>query len=283
MERVPVYLDSNVIIDMADGRENDLLGLVMRSIYFGPYCYPFSAEQVSEITDNERQARNESRLMLLSDISRNIYFEHSITSLQFRPESTTQVFGTIKEVSLAENWETDFANFISFEQQLEARTAYGLSTDELNNLSAEEAIIKINSALSNYEYELKQGQIDQPRSLAELMDFMEKNMRVHSAELWESMGANVESQLRNSKLVGLFSLIDTFGFWSDSKRTYKKGSRLADSRHAFNGSYFNRVVSRDKRFLKKSEAAYKYLGITTRCFDTDDFKAHLDELLSGQS
>jgi hypothetical protein len=81
VERVPVYLDSNVIIDMADGRENDLLGLVMRSIYAGPYCYPFSAEQISEITDNERQARNESRLMLLSDMSRNVYFEHSINSL----------------------------------------------------------------------------------------------------------------------------------------------------------------------------------------------------------
>ncbi|WP_394165165.1 hypothetical protein [Neptunomonas phycophila] len=271
MERVPVYLDSNVIIDMADGRENDLLGLVMRSIYEGLYCYPFSAEQISEITDNERQARNESRLMLLSDISRNVYFEHSINSLQFRTESTTKVYGTINEVSLSQNWEADFANFISFEQQLEARTAYGLSTDDLNNLSAEEAITKINSALSSYEYEMEEGQIDPPRSLDDMMDYSEQNMREHF------------SQLRIGKLVSLFSLIDTFGFWSDSKKTYKKGSRLADSRHAFNGSYFKCVVSRDKRLLKKSEAAYKYLGITTQCFHTDEFKAHLYDLLSGQS
>ena len=283
MERIPVYLDSNVIIDMADGRENDLLGLVMRSIYFGPYCYPFSAEQISEITDDKRQARNESRLMLLSDISRNIYFEHSIDSLQFRSESTNQVYETINEVSSAQNWESDFANVISFEQQLETRKAYGLSTDNLNNLSAEEAIIKINSALSSYEHEPNPGQIDPPRSLDDMMDYTEKNMREHFTQLWESMGADVESQIRNSKLVSLFSLIDTFGFWSDSKKTYEKGSRLADSRHTFNGSYFKCVVSRDKRFLKKSEAAYQYFGITTKCFHTDDFKDHLDDFLTGQS
>ena len=283
MERTPVYLDSNVIIDMADGRENDLLGLVMRSIYFGPYCYPFSAEQISEITDGERQARNESRLMLLSDISRNIYFEHSIDNLQFRSESTNQVFETINEVSSAQNWESDFANFISFEQQLDARKAYGLSTDNLNNLSTEEAITKINSAISNYEYEPNLGQIDPPRSLDNMMDYTEKNMREHFTQLWESMGTDVESQLRNGKLVSLFSLIDTLGFWSDSKKTYEKGSRLADSRHTFNGSYFKCVVSRDKRFLKKSEAAYKYFGITTKCFHTDEFKEHLDDLLTGQS
>lgn len=281
MERVPVYLDSNVIIDMADGRENDLLGLIMRSIYDEKYCYPFSAEQISEITDNERQARNESRLMLLSDISRNVFFEHSINSLQFRTESTSQVYRTIYEVSLDQNHEVDFTNFISFEQQSEARTAYSLSTDYLNNLSVEEAIAKINSALSNYEFEIEEGQIDPPRSLDDMMDYSEQNMREHFSSLWDSMRVNMESQVRNGKLVSLFSLIDAFGFWSDSKETYKKGSRLADSCHAFNGSYFKYVVSRDKRLLKKSEAAYKYLGITTQCFHTDEFKAHLYDLLSG--
>lgn len=281
MERVPVYLDSNVIIDMADGRDNDLLGLVMRSIYFGPYCYPFSAEQVSEITDKKRQARNESRLMLLSDISRNVYFEHGICNILFRTESTIQVFDTLNEVSLDKNWEDNFLNIISFEQQLAARTAFGLSTDDLNNLSAEDAITRINSALLNYTYECKQEQIEPPRSLDDIMNFMEEIMREHFTQQWESMGANIESQLRNRKLVGLFSLIDSFGFWSDSKGVYKKGSRLADSRHAFNGSYFKCVVSKDKRFLKKSEATYKYLGIESKCFHTDDFRNHLNTLLSG--
>ena len=204
LERIPVCLDSNVIIDMADGRENDLLGLVMRSIYFGPYCYPFSAEQISEITDDKRQARNESRLMLLSDISRNIYFEHSIDSLQFRSDPTNQGYEAINEVSSAQNWESDFANFISFEQQLEARKTYSLSTDNLNNLSTEEAITKINSAFSSYEYESNLGKIDPPGSLDDMMDYTEKNMREHFTQPWESMGADVESQIHNGKLVSFF-------------------------------------------------------------------------------
>ncbi|WP_369743041.1 hypothetical protein AB8S08_00560 [Pseudidiomarina sp. PP-1MA] len=283
MDRTPVYLDSNVIIDMADGRENELLGLVMRSIYFGPYCYPYSAEQISEITDNERQARNKSRLMLLSDISRNVYFEHSINSLQFRTEPTTNVFETINKMPLTQSWEADLANFISFEQQLKARTSYGLSTDDLNNISAEEAISKINSAISEYEYGIKPGQIEPPRSLDDLMAYTEHNMREHFTPIWDFLGADVESQLRNGKLVSLFSLLDSFGFWSDSKKIYKKGSRLADSRHAFNGSYFKCVVSRDKRFLNKSEAAYKFFEITTECFHTDNFKSHLDDLMSKLS
>lgn len=283
MERIPVYLDSNVIIDIADGRENELLGLLMRSIYEGPYCYPFSAEQISEITDDKRQSRNQSRLMLLSDVSRNLYFEHSVNSLQFRTEVTTQVFETISDIASSKNWDADFANVISYEQQLEARNAFGLTTDDLNNMSAKEAISTINSSLSNYEYEFQGNQIKPPRSLEDMMVYTEENMREHFSSLWESIGANIDSELRNGKIVSLFSLIDTFGFWSDTKKTYKKGSRLADSRHAFNGSYFKIVVSRDKRFLKKSEAAYDYFDIGTRCFSTNDFKDHLIEKLSKQS
>ena len=97
------------------------------------------------------------------------------------------------------------------------------------------------------------------------------------------MSSHIDSELRNQKIVCLFSLIDTFGFWSDTKKTYKKGSRLADSRHAFNGSYFKIVVSRDKRFLRKSEAAYDYFDIGTKCFSTNYFKDHLIEKLSKKS
>ncbi|EJG0971363.1 hypothetical protein C4G98_RS22760 [Vibrio parahaemolyticus] len=279
MERIPVYLDSNVIIDMADGRENELLGLVMRSIYDGPYCYPFSAEMIAEITDELRLDRNNSRLMLLSDISRNLYFEHSIHSLQFRREATQTVYETINKVALDKNWESDLVSFVSYEQLLEARTAYGLVASDLNNLTPEKAIQTIDTALSTYEYELTENQVEPPKSLAEFLRYTETHLKEHFSELWASMGADIESQVRNSKIVSLFSLIDTFGFWSDSKGTYQKGSRLADSRHAFNASYFNVVVSRDKRFLKKSEAAYKYFGINTKCYRTDEFKKHLLEVM----
>ncbi len=115
------------------------------------------------------------------------------------------------------------------------------------------------------------------------MTYTEENLRRHFSDLWQNIGADCEAQIRNVKIVNLFSLLETFGFWSDSKRTYKKGSRLSDSRHAFNGSYFTKVVSRDKRFLMKSEAAYLYFNIATQTMQTNEFKLHLKELLNVSS
>jgi hypothetical protein len=38
-----IYLYSNVVIDTIEGRDNELMGRLFRSLYLGPYCYPFSA------------------------------------------------------------------------------------------------------------------------------------------------------------------------------------------------------------------------------------------------
>ncbi len=268
---------------MADGREDELIGLILRSIYYGSYCYPFTSEQISEITQKERCERNEIRLKFLADISRNYYFENSISQHGFRSELPKTVHKTINEVSLAENWEADFANIVTYDQQLEARTIYGLSTKNLNNLSAHEAIQTINSALASIECEVTEGQAAPPRSLEEILKICKENMSDQHSELRKEMEGDHDIQLRNTKIVCLFSLIDTFGFWSDLKATYKKGSRLPDSRHVYNGSYFNIVVSRDKRFLKKAEAAYTYFGISTSVQSTNDFKVHLRDMLSEKS
>jgi hypothetical protein len=271
MDRTPIYLDSNVIIDMADGQEDELIGLILRSIYIGPYCYPFSAEQIAEITQQEMPERNKQRLMFLGDISRNIYFENSVNQLGFKTEHPITVHGTINEVPFAQNVDALFANLVTHEQQVEARSAFGLSAEKLNNLSPQEAIQAIDSSLANFEYEIKEGHVHPPKSLADFLKFNEENIQEHYS--------NPGTQLQNTRIVGLFSLIDTFGFWSDLKRTYLKGSRLPDSRHAFNGSYFNKVISRDKRFLKKSEATYSYFNIAAETMSTEDFKYHLREIL----
>lgn len=279
MEILPIYLDSNVIIDMADGREDELLGLIMRSNHFSSYRYPFSAEVINEITDDNLE-RSNSRLLLLQDISKDLYFEHSINSLGYRRESVFSIYDTLNEVALGKGWESDIANFVTFEQQLEARKAYGLVSSDLNNLSPEKALQTINNALAKYAYQSDESQFQPPKSLDDFMAYCEANMKENFTDLWLSIGADIKTQLKNMKIVNLFSLIDSLGFWCDSKKTYKKGSRLADSRHAFNGSYFQIVVSRDKRFLKKSEAAYNYFGINTQCISTDNFKKLLTDNLS---
>ncbi|MGY0642326.1 MAG: hypothetical protein ACW7DM_16265, partial [Paraglaciecola chathamensis] len=94
MDRLDIYLDSNVVIDTIEGRDNELMGLLFRSLYLGPYCYPFSAELISEITDLKREERNQARLMYLGDLSKQVYFENSYSNIGFRKEMPQKVFET---------------------------------------------------------------------------------------------------------------------------------------------------------------------------------------------
>ncbi|RLL51738.1 hypothetical protein D8Y20_08605 [Mariprofundus sp. EBB-1] len=279
LSRTPVYLDSNVIIDMADGREDELIGLILRSIYNGPYCYPFSAEQISEITQQEKPERNQQRLVFLADISRSLYLENSLNYLGFKLETTVSVHATLNEAPMALEADTLFANMVTHEQQREARNAYGLSSENLNNLSAQDAIKAIEAALTTKDHGGLPGNIQPPRSLTDFLRHSAENMSEHFPDLTNQPSENPELIAKNNDYVGLFSLIDTFGFWSDLKKTYVKGSRLADSRHAFIASFCAKVVSRDKRFLKKAEAAYSYFGLATETMSTEEFKSSLKTIL----
>lgn len=281
MNRSAVYLDSNVLIELSDGRGDELLGLLLRSVYDGPYCYPFTAEQISEITRGGLADRKDARLMLVTHLSSGIYFEHSVTNLGFRYEAPQAVFETINEVPVPVNLEQDFAGLIPYEQAIAARTGLGLTPQMLNDLSPKEALRKIEEALASYpanpEYK---GPC--PRSLNEILDFVAVLWQKHSGGLMESLGDNAEAQKRSNHIGGLFILLDSFGFWSDGKQTYAKGSRFADSRHTFNGSYYSVLVSRDKRLLKKAEAAYLHANVGTKVYSTEQFKAHLREVCAAR-
>jgi len=274
-ERIPIYLDSNVIIDMYNGIDDELIGLVLRSVFNGPYCYPFTTEQINEIVVDGDDQLSSNRLSFLSTISQNIYFESSMNSIGFTSSSPFQVFDTINEVSLDFDWGKHLSGILTFENERLARSEFGLSPNELNNLSPAQAIDTINSALQSYEYELKEGQEEPPRSLDEMMSYTKKIMQESFSGIWKTFNTDPETQLFNIQVVSMFTMMDTFGFWSDSKSTHSKGSRYADSRHAENGKHFSFLVSRDKRFLKKTEAAYLYFEIETKTLSTDQFKQQL--------
>jgi hypothetical protein len=274
-ERVPIYLDSNVIIDTYNGIDDELLGLILRSVFQGPYCYPFTSEQVNEIIVENDEQLSSNMLSFLSIISQNIYFESSINRVGFISSTPFQVFDTINDVSLDFDWEKNLGGILTYENELLARSEFGLSPNELNNLSPNQAIDVINSALQSYEYELKEGQIEPPRSLEEMMAYTKKIMEESFSGIWQAFNTDPEKQLFNIQVVSMFTMMDTLGFWSDSKSVHNKGSRYADSRHAENGKHFGIVVSRDKRFLKKTEVAYLFFDIKTKTLNTDQFKQQL--------
>lgn len=283
MDRLAIYLDSNVVIDTIEGRDNELMGLLFRSLYLGPYCYPFSAELVSEITDLERDERNQARLMYVEDLSKRVYFENSYTNIGFRHETPHEVFKTINEVNACIDVNGVFSNIIPYKTIKEIRAVYGFDPSFLNNMSPRDAISHIDSVLANFEYEGFEGVSTPPRSMKDMVAAVSSICDEHFRDVGKGLGERAEHDSPRKDLVMYFSLLDSFGYWGDPKKKYNKGSRLGDAQHALVGSYFYAIVSRDPHFVQKSEAAYEYIGIQTKSYTTDEFKEHLEGVVSNVS
>jgi hypothetical protein len=279
VERAVVYLDSNVIIDIFEGRDDELLGLLFRSIYSGPYCYPFSAELISEITDPQYPDRNNKRMLLVADLSRRFYFENSFTKIGFRNENPETVFNTINEVDIGFNYNSHFANLISFEQIIGVREAFGLDSKSLNGMEPLAAIKHIDRALANFDYQETSGTQKPPRSLKDMISAVSSITEESFKDVGTGLGKKAEHDAHRKDIIMFFSLLDTFGYWGDPRQKYKRGSRLCDAQHALVGSHFSAIVSRDVHFVNKARAAYEYMGINTKTFTTNDFKTHLKEIV----
>lgn len=265
-----VYLDTNVLLDVLDERVADLGALIRESVAKKTHEYPFSGALISEVTSSQDEERNNKRLSAISGISGDMYFGHTVYELGFMRASPVDVYKTLNEVPFATAAAKMLSQLISFESLRAAREAMGLSPSELNNLSPDEAISRIESALANFQSPAG-AIVKAPRSLADVLRFLRGIQRVTSSSLWARMNGNLEKMLSNNDLVVLFSLFDALGFWPDDRGSYDKGSRFADSQHAFNASHYDVLVSRDRRFRMKATASYGYFGVKVRVQSTDEF------------
>lgn len=268
MKPVSVYLDSNILIALCDDGDEHVREFVDKTNSNGTHIYPFSADQVSEITTLEPSDQNERRLRYLERLSRCSYFVHSVTDFGFRNESPRSVYATINEVIVEPHENALFANLISHDQQRQARSALGLDPNRLNNLNGIEAVAEINAALSRYA---PPGNTAVPKSLPELMDQIRPHVTASFSSQFKGLGATESQMMRSFEIVCLFSMLDSFGYWPDDPKTYSKGSRFPDSRHVFNASYFDVLVSGDKRMRSRAEAVYNILGIPTQVLSVGEF------------
>lgn len=220
-----VYLDSNVLIDICDGRAPRLATAIARAIDANVHSFPFTAEQVNEITFGGTAERNLERLEYLARLSRDEYFVHSVFEHGFRTASPHFVYATLNEVILDPELERNLANIVSYEDQRSARTVLGLESSELNNLCPRDAIRCIDKALASYEHAPSEDGAA-PRSLEDLLSYGERNTKEHFTDLWTQMGANPEHMLLSHKIVSLFSLFDSAGFWPDSRVVYERGFKV---------------------------------------------------------
>jgi hypothetical protein len=263
MKQLSVYLDSNILISLCDGRDNSLRACVEKTIGNGTHTYPFSADQVSEITASGQLDQNEKRLSYLEHLSRCNYFVHSVTEFGFKKESPRTVHLTINEVAILPNVNKLFANFVSHDQQRRARDALGLDPNQLNNLDGLQAVEAIDAALGR----IALGNPRAPNTLSELIALA----RPYVDASFEGHQKRQTQAVRSYEIVTLFAMLDFFGYWPDEADTYSKGSRFPDSRHAFNASYFDVLVSNDKRMKNKAHAVYSVLGIETKAVSGHEF------------
>lgn len=272
-----IYLDSNVIIDVCDGRLPELSALLLRAVDGGKHSFPFTAEQISEVTFGDDVERSKARLQFLSQLSRDQYFADSVQDLGFRTESPFSVWSTLNGAVLAPGTVHDIANFVSYDQLRQAREQLGLDSRKLNNMSPRGAIDCIESIFAPID---APTDMVVPRSLSDFLSFIIGNHREHFSDLWRQMEASPDRMLVDKTIVILFSLFDSFGFWPDDRVTYEKGSRFADGKHAFNASNFDVFVSRDRRLLNKSAAVYEYLGLQVSVQTTEAFERELNQQLA---
>ncbi|MQX53723.1 hypothetical protein [Alcanivorax sediminis] len=246
---------------------------IIQSVNNGKYLFPFSASQVSEITQYPITQRCESRLAFLSQISKNVYFANCIQTYEYRVESPLEVYETLNSALPKLNENALFANFIPHEQVVKYRSQLGLDPAELNNLSGKEAVRKIDEAINSSI----PPEIDAPRSIMEILEISKGITREKFSPLWECLGKTEGIMTRGADLQGIFSMLETFGYWPDSKGVYAKGSRFPDSQHLFDAQHCVKLVTNDKGMKNRAEAAYIVSGISTQVMFTKEFEHEIVE------
>jgi hypothetical protein len=263
-----VYLDSSILIAMCDGRAEDLRQYVEATVERGTHIYPFSADQVSEIAASDDHAQNAKRLDYLERLSFCTYFVNSVTEFGFKRESPRSVYATLSEVKIFPSVNKLFADCVSHDQQMQARQALGLDPNDLNNLDGVQAVAAIDEALRKRAPSDNAGA---PTSLSQLISLTKTHVVTSFSDQWKRFGQNESDALRSYEILALFSMLDFFGYWPDDVKTYGKGSRFPDSQHTFNASYFDVLVSNDKRMRNRAQAVYEVLGIKTQVMSAVDF------------
>ena len=266
-----VYFDSNVYIDIFEGRRPALKEYLINQAEKKQTIFPFSAALVLEITDYPKTDRCNERLDFLSVISNDVYYVHSVWDHEFRPESPHTTYDTNRSACPRLNLAKLFSRLLPNLAAKYTRSKLGLGPNVLNNMTPTEAISAIDAALlaaaerSNTEYRSLSVQIEKSREFA---------IETHGNQ-WKSMSTTPEHMLYNQELEQAFILLDFYGYWSDSKRVYAKGSRYADTEHLSAARQCHYLITRDKGMRKRAKAVYELAKLNTEVMSTEAYEAQV--------
>jgi hypothetical protein len=270
-----VYIDWNVIAIMQSGSFPLLEKKLFEAKNRKAISIPFSSTHISEACNIESEDQINKRLAYISKLSSNLSFLHDLRSTGFKTQEP--------KASMSDDIDKLFINIISFDDLKYVRNLLKLDPSKLNNISPKEAICEIDKALASKENRDKffkdyNGDISFIGLIKTTLDIIEQ-------KVVEPLLGNLYHQNKyNRSLVKInlaFSFLDSFGFWSDNKETYKRGSRIADGMHAFNGTFANLVISADRRFCMKSRAVYSILDRKPKVLHLKTDENEIMEILDG--
>gem|GEM_PF-1161123 len=255
-----VYLDWNIIADMESGKLSWLEEKLFEAKSRKTISIPFSATHIKEACNIESSEEINRRLGYISKLSSNLYFVNNLQSTGYLIETPKSVYDTIGEVSLDFDTGNFFSSIIPFEVSKFARELLTLDSERLNNIPPEKAIDEIDKIITSKELRDRfwpdyEGDLSFMGLIRKISELIIQNPFIPYKEQYYKRRFTMAENI----IIGAFSLLDSFGFWSDKKTAYKKGSRFEDAMHAFNGTFTDLVISADRRFCMKSKAVYSPL------------------------
>lgn len=267
-----VYLDWNIVIDLAEEKNEPLLATLVAARNKGNILIVFSVAHVQEadlIADNPAapMALSASRLQFLSELTRNAYLYNAADahSPSLRVEDPEVVRQTINEVSFAKPAIQTFVNMFGFEQMKIFRQKLQLSPSELNNIKPPNVIDKLDRVVTKKASEF----------FPELTSGF--GVRVLLETVVKCFPASVDYGIE-TKMATAFSALNFLGFWPDNAKKTTPIASFNDSMHAGNAALCSYFVTEDKTLRIKTQAVYELFGVETRVVNVAEISSVLAEL-----
>lgn len=282
MSKAPlVYLDWNVILSLKDGRQPQLLEILIKMKKEGIIKIPFSSVHIEEALTIKapkkklRKKRIEEHLSFVSKLSSDLYLYSGANVYDPVPvrESPFSVLKTLtgsRTINFMGKimWGT-FNLLSSYIIKRHFRKKMNLDPRILNNITSPNIIKKINAELGKTEVPENKKGIDRI-SIELLMEAVKQSVSspVSIPEF------EISSDL-SSRFAALYSAFELIGYWPDSNRKKLPQNGFNDSAHAYHACHTSCFVTDDAKLRRKTVAAFEYFNSSTQIMSSNELKSIL--------
>lgn len=246
---------------MIEGEYSNLKSILDYARSSGIFIVPYSSTNVEELTKIKSRKEQEFRLNYLSELTDDHYFENSALDFGLVKRHPVIVYKTLNDVWFPDNIFRTFGNLIKRSSLTVIRKLAGIDPIKLNNVHPENVFQEIDNAILSSKLSKMMPDEFKPSPTKALLTFQDEEIVRRFGPIYSSMGGNPRRAIApDIKIAGLYSLLETFGYWPESKRVYEKASRFNDASHCFYSLWSEICISIDQGFTKKSNAVACAVG-----------------------